>query len=62
MDAIVARVIEKLASRSQVGLEKYGVSLKDDEQDFDVWLTHLQEELMDACNYIEKIKDELKRQ
>lgn len=60
-DIIIERVIQKFKSRSEVGFKKYGVTLKDDDQPLDVWLTHLQEELMDAVNYIEKIKDFLDR-
>ena len=59
-DPIIDRVIEKIKSRSDVGFKKYGVTLKDDDQSLDVWLTHIQEELMDAVNYIEKVKDVLK--
>ena len=59
-DEIIDRVIEKIKSRSDVGFKKYGVTLKDDNQPLDVWLTHIQEELMDAVNYIEKVKDVLK--
>ena len=59
-DVIIDRVIEKIKSRSDVGFKKYRVTLKDDDQPLDVWLTHIQEELMDAVNYIEKVKDVLK--
>jgi|TARA_R100001594_G_scaffold312_1_gene1276 hypothetical protein len=55
-DKIIERVINKIKSRSDIGYEKYGVTLKDDDQPLHVWLTHLQEELMDAVNYIEKAK------
>jgi hypothetical protein len=60
-DIIIERVIQKFKQRSEVGFKKYGVTLKDDYQPLDTWLTHLQEELMDAVNYIEKIKDFLDR-
>ena len=56
-DKIIERVINKIKSRSDVGFKKYGVTLKDDHQSLDVWLTHIQEELMDAVNYIEKAKE-----
>ena len=59
-DIIIQQVIDKIKSRSDVGFKKYGVTLKDDDQPLDVWLTHIQEELMDAVNYIEKAKDVLK--
>ncbi len=55
-DKIIERVINKIKSRSDVGYKKYGVTLKDDDQPLPVWLTHIQEELMDAVNYIEKSK------
>ena len=55
-DKIIERVINKIKSRSDVGYKKYGVTLHDDDQPLDVWLTHIQEELMDAVNYIEKAK------
>ena len=44
--------------RSSVGIEKYGTTL--DRQDLSTleWLKHLQEELMDATLYIEKLKQE----
>ena len=58
-DKIIERVINKIKSRSDVGYRKYGVTLKDDEQSLDTWLNHIQEELMDAVNYIEKVKDVL---
>ena len=56
-DKIIEQVINKIKSRSDVGYKKYGVTLQDDEQSLEVWLTHIQEELMDAVNYIEKVKD-----
>ena len=56
-DIIIDRVIQKFKGRSDVGFKKYGVTLKDDNQSLDIWLTHIQEELMDAVNYIEKVKD-----
>ena len=58
-DKIIERVINKIKARSDVGYKKYGVTLKDDEQTLDTWLNHIQEELMDAVNYIEKAKEVL---
>ena len=55
-DKIINRVIEKILKRSEAGYKKYGVGLDKDEQSLDTWLNHLQEELMDAANYIEKIR------
>ena len=55
-DQVIKQVINKIQSRSDVGFKKYGVTLADDDQTFDTWLQHLQEELMDAVNYIEKAR------
>lgn len=52
-DNVIKNVVNKLVGRSDVGYEKYGVTLDDDDQSLDVRLQHLQEELMDAVNYIE---------
>jgi hypothetical protein len=55
-DKIIQQVVEKFQQRSDVGYKKYGVTLHDDEPSLHKWLNHLQEELMDAVNYIEKLK------
>lgn len=52
-DPIVESVIQKYAERSKVGIEKYGTTLE--ENNHDDFLKHLQEELMDATLYIEKL-------
>ena len=57
-DKIIKQVIDKFKERSDVGYKKYGVTLHDDEPSLHKWLNHLQEELMDAINYIEKLKME----
>lgn len=59
-DKIVEAVIEKFKERSETGIKKYGTTLMRDDLNLDQWLTHLQEELMDAVNYIEAIKSNLK--
>lgn len=58
-DPTVKNVIRKFAERSRTGFKKYDVTLRDDDQTFDTWLNHIQEELMDAVNYIEKAREEL---
>jgi hypothetical protein len=52
-DKIVMSVLAKYATRSKVGQEKYGTTL--DSNNKDNFLKHLQEELMDATLYLEKI-------
>ncbi len=59
-DLIIKQVIDKIQSRSDVGYKKYGVTLADDNQPLDIWLQHIQEELMDAVNYIEKARSVLR--
>lgn len=54
-DAIVAKVIEAYKTRSEVGIAKYGTTLE--ENNTDDFLQHLQEELMDATLYVEKLKE-----
>ena len=60
MDGIVKRVIDSFKRRSERGLEKYGTTLDRNDLTNLEWLQHLQEELMDATLYIEKLKDEEK--
>ena len=58
-DSIVESVVDKFKSRSKAGIEKYGVTLDRNDLSRLEWLTHLQEELMDATLYIERLKKEL---
>lgn len=58
-DKNVTAVIEKLAQRADVGLTKYGVTTERTDIDLVGWLTHLQEELMDATVYIQRTLHEL---
>ncbi len=53
-DGIVQQVMKKFNDRSETGIKKYGTTLE--ENSTDDFLTHLQEELMDAILYIEKLK------
>ena len=59
-DPIIKSVVKKFVDRSNVGFKKYGVTLAEDKSNMDEWLNHLQEELMDAVNYIERARVELK--
>jgi hypothetical protein len=58
-DAIVDSVISKYKERSRVGVKKYGKTLEKNNLTLLEWLNHLQEELMDATLYIEKLKNEI---
>ena len=61
MDKIVKSVIDKYADRSEVGQKKYGTTLEREDLTLVDWLKHLQEELMDATLYVEKLKTELEQ-
>ena len=53
-DKIVQDVVDKFQQRSETGIKKYGTTLE--ENNTDDFLNHLQEELMDAILYIQKLK------
>ena len=54
-DLVVDNVIDKYYERSQVGITKYGTTLYTNNKDN--YLKHLQEELMDATLYLQKLMD-----
>lgn len=56
MDSIVLSVLEKFKQRSEVGQRKYGTNLDRTDLTFLEWANHMQEELMDAILYLEKLK------
>ena len=56
-DAVARRIVQ----RAEKGKEKYGLTCERTDLDLHQWLTHLQEELMDAVVYIERSKYELWR-
>jgi predicted HAD superfamily Cof-like phosphohydrolase len=57
-DKIVEQVLAKYKQRSEVGIKKYGTTLQ--ENNNDNFLKHLQEELMDASLYVEKLMSQQK--
>lgn len=57
-DKHVESVISKYKERSNEGIRKYGTTLEREDLSFLEWLNHLQEELMDATLYIERLKNE----
>ena len=52
-DEIVMDVLMKYTKRSNVGVQKYGTTLESNNRDD--FFKHLQEELMDATLYLEKL-------
>jgi hypothetical protein len=62
MDNILEEVLYRMRERSEAGIKKYGTTLDREDLSHLDWLNHLQEELMDAILYLQKIKhNEIKR-
>lgn len=61
MDTITKTVLDKYLDRAVAGKNKYGTDM--DRKDLNVvqWLQHLQEEMMDATLYVEKLIQELEK-
>lgn len=57
-DSIVNEVIESFKERSRIGILKYNTTLDRTDIDFIGWVNHLQQELMDATLYLERLKKE----
>ena len=58
-DAITEAVVAQLRTRAEKGKSKYGTTMERDDLSPLQWLQHLQEELMDAAVYVEKLKGEI---
>ena len=58
MSKIEDNVIIKIAKRTMAGLNKYGTTMERTDLNFLEWLQHLQEELMDAAVYVERLMQE----
>jgi hypothetical protein len=59
-DSIVNSIVQKFISRSDLGIQKYGTTLDRDDLKTVEWIQHVQEELMDAILYLERLKKEIK--
>lgn len=55
IDPNVEAVRLKLKQRAEVGLSKYGVDTTREDIDLVGWLQHLQDELMDASVYVQRL-------
>jgi hypothetical protein len=59
IDRNVKAVMDAYEARAAKGFAKYGTTTERTDIDLLGWLQHLQEELMDATVYIERLKQEL---
>ena len=58
-DPVVAEVADKLLSRSEAGMKKYGVTMARTDVTTLEWLRHAQEEALDFSVYLQRlIRDE----
>ena len=55
MSRIEDEVCKKIKKRAVVGKKKYGVTMERTDLSKRDWLVHLQEELMDAVVYVERL-------
>lgn len=59
MSRFEEQVCAKIRERAKVGKRKYGVTMERDDLNLQDWLTHLQEELMDAAVYVERLMEDV---
>jgi hypothetical protein len=57
VDSVVKAVIQKFLTRAHMGKKKYGTDLDRNDLAVSDWITHAQDELMDAILYLEKLKN-----
>ena len=55
MSRIEDKVCKKIQERAKIGLDKYGVTMERTDFDFVTWLIYLQEELLDAAVYLQRL-------
>lgn len=60
-DPIVLAVMTKFYERSQLGIKKYNTMLTRDDLSTLEWINHAQDEAMDFCLYLERLKQEFKK-
>ena len=62
VDNNVNEICDEFIERSNHGFKKYGVTTERTDLDFDQWIQHLKEELMDAVVYVHRIQKEREKQ
>lgn len=61
MSKVEDQVIKTILERAHRGEQKYSTTMERNDLSFLEWLQHLQEELLDAAIYIEKLKSYVKK-
>ena len=62
MSRIEEQVIQRIRTRAEAGIAKYGTTMERKDLTAEQWAIHLQEELLDAAVYLERLIEELKNQ
>lgn len=62
IDRVVLNVIKKFEHRADVGLKKYGVTLEREDLNTLDWINEAQQEAMDFCLYLERLRMEAEKQ
>ena len=60
-DECVNNVLEKMISRSNQGMIKFGLTIKKNNKPTLAWIEDTQEELLDATIYLERLKNDFKK-
>lgn len=58
MSKIEEQVINQIRERADKGFKKYGTTMERTDLSFTDWVQHLQEELLDAIIYAERLKED----
>lgn len=58
-DPVVAAVAKRLLDRAAVGMQTYGISMDAERKPVTYWIDHAIEELLDAANYLQKLRNDL---
>ena len=58
-DPVVEEVKDIISERSERGMKEYGITLQDNPEGLYFWLKELQEELLDAALYVQKLKKQI---
>ncbi len=56
-----ARVCADIAKRQQVGIAKYGTTVKDNPLSLREWLQHAYEEMLDSAVYLKRAMEEMEK-
>ena len=58
-DPTVLAVIKKINNRSRQGMQKYGMTIRDNDRPLIEWLNEALEEAMDLCVYLQRAIDKI---